>query len=84
MTQHSLYLIKTTSGQELDLTYAKELRSNNLYPFGIHNYAIYRTPQGVYVKGTNTGNVHLMLDQYEVIEETAAREYVHPYHRIED
>ncbi|WP_207435824.1 hypothetical protein [Sabulibacter ruber] len=84
MTQHSLYLIKTTTGEELDLTYAKELRSNNLYPFGIHNYAIYRTPEGVYVKGTNNGNVHLMLDQYEVLDEQAATTYVHPHHRIED
>lgn len=84
MAASSRYLITTTQGQELDLTTAKELRSNNLYPFGLHNYAIYRSPEGVYVKGTNTGNLHLMLDYYEVIEENQARSYVHPHQRVED
>ncbi|AKQ46132.1 hypothetical protein TH63_11615 [Rufibacter radiotolerans] len=84
MSQHTKYLVTTTDGQEFDLTFAKELRSNNLFPFGLHNYAIYRTPEGVYVKGTNSGNDKLMLDQYEVMEEGAAQAYKHPHYRIEE
>ncbi|WP_181305880.1 hypothetical protein [Rufibacter sp. XAAS-G3-1] len=84
MTQHSRYLVTAATGEEIDLTYAKELRSNNLFPFGLHNYAIYHTPEGVFVKGTNSGNLNLMLDHYEVIEEAAAREYAHPHQRQEE
>ncbi|MBC3541453.1 hypothetical protein ACFSC6_15565 [Rufibacter sediminis] len=84
MTQHSRYLVTASGGEEIDLTYAKELRSNNLFPFGLHNYAIYQTPEGQFVKGTNTGNLNLMLDRYEVIEETAARGYAHPHQRVEE
>ncbi|WP_192821534.1 hypothetical protein [Rufibacter sp. LB8] len=84
MTSHSLYLVTATGGEELDLTYAKELRSNNLFPFGQHNYAIYRTPEGVYVKGTNSGNLNLMLDQYEVMQEEEAKTYKHPFQRLEE
>ncbi|MFC6997845.1 hypothetical protein [Rufibacter roseus] len=82
MTDHSRYLVTATGGQELDLTYAKEIRSNNLFPFGLHNYAIYRTPEGVYVKGSNSDNPNLMLDTYEVIEEQEARNYQHPHQRL--
>ncbi|MGV3539163.1 MAG: hypothetical protein ACO1OQ_05090 [Rufibacter sp.] len=84
MAAHTRYLITTNQGQEMDLTTAKELRSNNLYPFGLHNYAIYRTDQGEYVKGTNSGNLHLMLDTYETINEQEAQTYSHPFRRIED
>ncbi|KAA3439186.1 hypothetical protein [Rufibacter hautae] len=84
MTQHSRYLITATGGEEIDLTYAKELRSNNLFPFGLHNYAIYHTPEGLFVKATNSDNPNLMLDQYEVIEEAAARGYSHPHQRVEE
>ncbi|MBA9075731.1 MULTISPECIES: hypothetical protein [Rufibacter] len=84
MAEHTRYLITTSQGQEFDLTLAKELRSNNLYPFGLHNYAIYRSPEGVYIKGTNSGNLHLMLDTYEVIQEPEAQSYRHPHHRLED
>ncbi|GAA4315769.1 hypothetical protein [Nibribacter koreensis] len=82
MTQHTLYLVKTSNGAEHDLTSAKELRSNNLFPFGLHNYAIYRTPEGAYIKGTNSDNPNLMLDQYEEITEQEAKGYQHPHHRI--
>ncbi|GAB2550163.1 hypothetical protein [Rufibacter soli] len=84
MSQTSKYLVTTARGEEFDLTYAKELRSNNLFPFGLHNYAIYRTPEGVYVKGSNSGNDQLMLDQYETMEEEAAKAYKHPHFRIEE
>lgn len=84
MTQHSLYIVQTTDGAQHDLTHAKELRSNNLYPFGLHNYAIYRTPEGTYIKATNSGHLHRMLDQYEVVEAATAEQYEHPYQRQED
>lgn len=81
MTNHSRYLVTASGGEELDLTYAKEIRSNNLFPFGLHNYAIYRTPDSVFVKATNSDNPNLMLDTYEVISEAAAVHYEHPHHR---
>lgn len=81
MTDHTRYLVTTSAGEELDLTFAKELRSNNLFPFGVHNYAIYHTPEGTFVKGLNSGNGQLMLDQYETITEQEARNYQHPFAR---
>ena len=83
MENKHLFLITTTTNETVDLTKAKELRSNNLFPFGRHNYAIYRTPDTVYVKGTNTGRETHMLDTYEIIDETAALQYQHPYFREE-
>ncbi|MFT2010175.1 hypothetical protein ACMA1I_15985 [Pontibacter sp. 13R65] len=75
------YLVKTTTGEEADLTQATILKSNNLYPFGQHNYAIYETPEGVFVKALNTGEREIMLTSYELIDETSARQYSHPYFR---
>ena len=78
------YLVTTTDGRQVDLTKAREIRSNNLYPFGRHNYAIYRTPEDEYVKGTNTSSAELMLDTFQTIDEGTARSYQHPYVRQED
>jgi hypothetical protein len=83
MENKHLFLITTADNETVDLTKAKELRSNNLFPFGRHNYAIYRTPNNVYVKGTNSGNETHMLDTYEIIEEATALSYAHPYFREE-
>jgi hypothetical protein len=84
MPDHSLYLVTTTEGEQFDLTTAKEIRSNNLFPFGLHNYAIYQTADGVFIKGLNSGNGKLMLDRYEKIAASEARNYVHPHFRIEE
>ncbi|QHL87148.1 hypothetical protein GU926_06770 [Nibribacter ruber] len=84
MTQHTLYLVTTSNGAQHDLTFAKEIRSNNLYPFGLHNYAIYATPEGAFVKATNSGTLQLMLDQYDEISEAEAHAYQHPHRRIEE
>jgi hypothetical protein len=77
------FLVTTIDNRQIDLTKGKELRSNNLFPFGQHNYAIYLAPEGVYVKGTNSGIESHMLDTYEVIPEEAARDYQHPFRRLE-
>lgn len=82
MIDHSRYLVVASGGQEIDLTHAKEIRSNNLFPFGQHNYAIYQASEEVFVKATNSNNPNLMLDTYEVIDEATARNYQHPYLRI--
>ncbi|QMU31137.1 hypothetical protein [Adhaeribacter radiodurans] len=83
MENKNLFIVTTTSNEKVDLTKAKELRSNNLFPFGKHNYAIYRTPENVFVKGTNSGLETHMLDTYEIIEESTALKYAHPYFREE-
>ncbi|ARS36250.1 hypothetical protein [Pontibacter actiniarum] len=77
----SRYIVKTTDGQQVDLTHAHILRSNNLYPFGQHNYAIYETPEGVYVRALNSGEREIMLTHYELMDEPTARNYSHPYVR---
>ena len=83
MADKNLFIVTTPDNQQIELTKAKELRSNNLFPFGRHNYAIYRTPENVFVKGTNSGNETHMLDTYEVIDEATALQYEHPYIREE-
>jgi hypothetical protein len=84
MKDKNLFIVTTRDNHQLDLTKGKELRSNNLYPFGKHNYAIYRSPEGVYVKGLNTGIQTHMLNSYEIIPEAEALQYQHPYGREEE
>ena len=81
MSDKNLFLVTTLDNQEIDLTKGQELRSNNLYPFGRHNYAIYRSPEGRYIKGLNTGIGSHMLNSYEIISETEALAYQHPFVR---
>jgi len=81
MADKSLFIVTTQDNQQVDLTKGKELRSNNLYPFGQHNYTIYLAPDGQYIKGTNTGIESHMLNRYEVILEEAALHYKHPFVR---
>ena len=83
MKDKNLFLVTTQDNRQIDLTKAKELRSNNLYPFGKHNYAIYRSPEGLYVKGLNTGLGTHMLNSYQIITEAEALQYQHPYVREE-
>ncbi|GAB3820608.1 hypothetical protein [Pontibacter rugosus] len=80
----SRYIVTTTDGQQVELTQAVILKSNNLYPFGQHNYAIYETPEGKFIKAMNSGEREIMLTQYEMIDETSARSYNHPYFRTDD
>lgn len=81
MSDKHLFIVTTQQNQQIDLTKGKELRSNNLYPFGQHNYAIYLAPDGQYVKGTNVGSATHMLDTYEIISEAEALAYKHQYVR---
>ncbi|MCC9138552.1 hypothetical protein ACFSKU_00270 [Pontibacter silvestris] len=78
------YIAKTADGQEVDLTEATILKSNNLYPFGRHNYAIYVTPEGIYVKGLNNGEREIMLTEYEIMDEATAQNYHHSYTREDE
>ena len=81
MEDKNRFIVQTTTHGPIDLTKGKELRSNNLFPFGKHNYAIYQSPEGLYIKGTNPGNQELMLTNFEVIPEADALAYKHPYFR---
>lgn len=80
----SRYIVSAASGEQVDLTHAHIIRSNNLYPFGLHNYAIYETPEGIYVKATNTGEREIMLNRYDLLDEATARNYSHPHFRTDD
>ncbi|WP_242926990.1 hypothetical protein [Pontibacter vulgaris] len=83
-TNKNLYIVTTSEGKQVELTTAKVLKSNNLYPFGMHNYAIYETPEGLFVKATNSGEREIMLTDYALIDEAAARTYDHPYYRVDE
>ncbi|WP_242916572.1 hypothetical protein [Pontibacter liquoris] len=76
----SRFLVTTPDGQ-VDLTQATILKSNNLYPFGRHNYAVYETSEGVFVKGLNSGEREIMLTHFERIPQEEARNYNHPFFR---
>ncbi len=78
------YIVPVPGGQQVDLTKAIILKSNNLYPFGEHNYAIYETPEGNFVKGLNSGEREIMLTHFEKMEEAEARNYTHPYIREDE
>lgn len=80
----SKYIVTTPDGQQADLTHAIILKSNNLYPFGPHNFAIYETPEGTFVKGLNKGEREVMLTHFEKLDETTARHYSHPYIRTDE
>lgn len=80
----SKYIVTTPDGQQVDLTQAIILKSNNLYPFGEHNYAIYETPEGNFVKGLNKGEREIMLTHFERMDEVSARNYSHPYIREDE
>ena len=84
MTNKNKFIITTTSGQTADLTNATTLKSNNLYPFGRHNYAVYETPEGLFVRGLNKGEREIMLTHFEMLDEATARNYKHEYYREDD
>ncbi|WP_230680138.1 alpha/beta hydrolase [Pontibacter rufus] len=81
---NSKFIVTLANGEQVDLTQATILKSNNLYPFGQHNYAIYETPEGVFVKGLNKGEREIMLTHFELIDEATARSYSHPYLREDE
>ena len=80
----SRYIVTTAGGHKVDLTQAVILKSNNLYPFGQHNYAIYETPDATFVKGLNKGEREIMLTHFELMDEASARNYSHPYIRQDE
>lgn len=84
MTDKNRYIVTTETGEQVELTNAKVLKSNNLYPFGQHNYAIYKTPENRFVKAMNTGEREIMLTDYTLIPETEARNYNHPFYREDE
>lgn len=81
MTSKNKFIVTTTNGQQADLTNAVTLKSNNLYPFGKHNYSVYETPDGKFVRGLNRGEREIMLTHFEMIDEQSARNYKHEYTR---
>lgn len=81
MTDKNQFIVTTTTGEQANLTNAITLRSNNLYPFGRHNYAVYEGENGVFVLGLNSGEREIMLTHFEMLDEQTARNYKHTYLR---
>lgn len=82
--RNSKFTVTLANGEQVDLTQATILKSNNLYPFGQHNYAIYESPEGIFVKGLNKGEREIMLTHFELLDEATARNYSHPYIREDE
>ncbi|WP_018479726.1 hypothetical protein [Pontibacter roseus] len=84
MSDKKKFIITTPDGTQADLTNARTLKSNNLYPFGRHNYSIYETPEGLFVRGYNSGEREIMLTGFVMLDEATARSYTHTYTREDD
>ena len=84
MTDKNKFIVNTTDGHTVELTNAITLKSNNLYPFGVHNYAIYETPEGKFVRALNSGERETMLTHFEMLDEKTARNYKHEYIREDE
>jgi len=69
-------LIRTTCGKPFDLRRAAPLASNVAAPYGRHNYIVFRTIKGFFLKGFNTGNASEMLNAFELISRNEAMYYL--------
>lgn len=69
-------IIRTICGKPFDLSKAAPLAANTVAPFGKHNYIVYRTMKGFYLKGYNTGNKKKMLNAFELISRAEAMHYL--------
>jgi hypothetical protein len=69
-------IIRTTCGKPFDLSKAAPVACNTSAPFGKHNFIVYRTIKGFYLKGYNTGNKKKMLDSFELISRGEAMHYL--------
>ncbi len=65
-------LIRTSCGKTFDLLKSAPIASNAAAPYGKHNFMVYRTTKGFFLKGYNTGTAETMLNVYELISRNEA------------
>jgi hypothetical protein len=65
-------IIRTTCGKAFDLRKAAPLASNVTAPYGNHNFIVFKTNNGFYLKGFNTGSQNALLNAFELISRNEA------------
>lgn len=68
--------IRTTCGKPFDLRKAAPLVSNVAAPYGRHNFIVFKTGKGFFLKGFNTGIKEELLNAYELISRNEAMQYL--------
>ena len=76
MKNTNVTIIRTTCGKPFDLRKAAPLVSNAKAPYGRHNFIIYKTINGFYLKGCNTGTSHKLLNSIELISRNEAMHHL--------
>jgi hypothetical protein len=69
-------IIRTACGKPFDLRKAAPLASNAKAPYGRHNYVVYKTINGFYLKGYNTGCELKLLNAFELISRNEAMQHL--------
>ncbi|MFC5271203.1 hypothetical protein [Adhaeribacter terreus] len=69
-------IIRTACGKPFDLRKAAPLASNASAPYGRHNFIVYKTTNGFYLKGYNTGCNQNLLNAFELISRNEAMKYL--------
>ena len=72
MIQLKTKFIRTNCGKPIDLQKASPIVINAAEPYGRHNFIIYKTINGFYVKGINTGNQTELVNCFELISRNEA------------
>ena len=65
-------IIRTTCGKTFDLRKAAPLASNVSAPYGRHNFIVFKTIKGFYLRGFNTGTKDQLLNSFEMISRNEA------------
>ncbi|KAA9340729.1 hypothetical protein [Adhaeribacter soli] len=76
MKELSSTIIRTTCGKPFDLRKAAPIASNATAPYGNHNFIVYKTSNGFYLKGYNSGNAKTLLDVFELISHHQAMRHL--------
>lgn len=72
MIQLKNLFIRTACGKPVDLLKASPIVINASEPYGRHNFIIYKTINGFYVKGINTGSQTELVNCFELISQNEA------------
>ena len=69
-------IIRTACGKLFDLKKAAPLATNTAAPYGRHNFVIYKTMNGFYLKGYNSGCDKQLVNTFEMISRNEAMHYL--------
>ena len=72
MKELSKTIIRTTCGKAFDLRKAAPLASNVSAPYGKHNFVVFKTINGFFLRGYNTGYLDNLLNEFELISRNEA------------